>query len=213
MKVPQDIINSQPTIIRDMFIYWSDYMYKNIFFEKPESDIHAYDHCERVLFYALILGLKISGNSESALTALAHASVFHDTSRQNDYLDVGHGGRAAEYYKNFCDQSGLSFSETAWLIMKYHDRDDAEGISAIDAGFKKSNTEAVTLYRIFKDADALDRFRLSPWGPDKSFLRFRESILLIDFAGNLVKKTTDPEILKRTMELTSIFADKLSKGK
>ena len=49
--------------------------------------------------------------------------------------------------------------------------------------------QAIRLYRIFKDADALDRFRLAPDGLDVRFLRNQEAVQLVDFARDLVRQT------------------------
>ena len=65
------------------------------------------------------------------------------------------------------------------------------------------------MYRDFKDADALDRFRLGPWGLNESFLRTEQSRELVDFARELVDKTIDPDVMKKTMDATRPFADKL----
>jgi len=63
--------------------------------------------------------------------------------------------RASAYKKEF---------QIAALIIRYHCRDDEEGISAINRqpGFSRKDKErAVMLYRICKDMDGLDRVRLA----------------------------------------------------
>lgn len=50
--------------------------------------------------------------------------------------------------------------------MAFHDRDDVLGEAAL-----AEQEDGVLLYRIFKDADALDRFRLGPDGLDVRYLR------------------------------------------
>ena len=44
----------------------------------------------------------------------------------------------------------------------------------------------MVLYKIFKDADALDRFRLSANGLDIKFLRTEEAKGMVTFAKNLI---------------------------
>ncbi len=45
---------------------------------------------------------------------------------------------------------------------------------------------AVLLYQIFKDADALDRFRLAPDNLDVRYLRTAPSKEMVDFARDLL---------------------------
>lgn len=51
----------------------------------------------------------------------------------------------------------------------FHDRDDVLGEAALT-----EQENGVLLYHIFKDADALDRFRLGPNGLDIRYLRTAE---------------------------------------
>lgn len=46
----------------------------------------------------------------------------------------------------------------------------------------------VTLYKIFKDADALDRWRLGHDGLDEAYLRNDEAGELVDFSRKLVEE-------------------------
>ena len=84
-------------------------------------------------------------------------------------VDVGHGQRAADYYRDYCQTHSLSFDNRVYLVMAFHDRDDALGEAALT-----EQESGVLLYYIFKDADALDRFRLGPNGLDIRYLRTAE---------------------------------------
>lgn len=57
-----------------------------------------------------------------------------------------------------------------FFIMMYHDREDSIGIDAIKKQ-EDFNEKEILLYQIFKDADALDRFRLGENGLDIRYLR------------------------------------------
>ena len=48
----------------------------------------------------------------------------------------------------------------------------------------------IQVYQIFKDADALDRFRLGPTALDARFLRTQGATELINFAQEVVKQTS-----------------------
>ncbi|NPC91693.1 hypothetical protein HOO54_05440 [Bacillus sp. WMMC1349] len=105
-------------------------------------------------------------------------------------IDKGHGSRAAEYYKDYCREHDLPYDAGIYYITYYHDQDDSLGLSEI----KKSSSlseRVVLLYQIFKDADALDRFRLGPDALDVNFLRTEEAHRLVAFAKDLLRKSSE----------------------
>lgn len=173
-------------------------MHDRVCFNMGESVIHGTAHCERVLLYALMLGEKIFGADPDALAALAHAAVFHDTRRQDEYLDRGHGARASVYYRQFCDSNpDITFYPEAEYMMRYHDIDDEVGRKAIIGRFGPENSGRVLkLYDVFKDADALDRWRLGSRGLDPRYLRTPEAGSLVGFAHETVIKTMPADILR-----------------
>ncbi len=168
-------------------------MYSSVTFNMPESRYHSMPHCERVLLYALMLAEKICGNDESSLTILSHAAVFHDSRREDDGTDIGHGARAAEYYASYCrGQSDIRLYPEAACLMICHDRPDGQGLDFICKRLPKKAEEVSLLYRIFKDADALDRWRLGRYALNPDFLRTREAEALVGFARKLVELTHQP---------------------
>lgn len=197
MNIPQYEIDKLAPTVRDEFLRWDDYMDKNVVFNMAESKIHAKPHCERVLLYALIMGKKIFGDDRDALTALAHASIFHDTRRQDDYLDTGHGARAAVYYRQFCEQHPeMHYYPEAAYLMRYHDLNDNKGREAIIRDFGNDAQRVLKLYDIFKDADALDRWRLGRHGLDPKYLRTPEAKSLIRYARHIVDETMPKDLLQ-----------------
>ena len=68
------------------------------------------------------------------------------------------------------------------------------------------------MYHSFKDADALDRYRLGPWGLAPKFLRSEQSRSLMPFAQQLVNETIDEETMKKVMEVTRPFAERMKRG-
>ena len=190
MIIPRYIINDLPAQVKIPLLYWTEYMEDNLSFNLADSEIHTKGHSERVLLYALLIGEKMAENTKTDLCALAHAAIFHDTRRLDDGLDTGHGARAASYYMKYCEiNKDITFMDIASLIMKYHDRDDETGFKAIAQSSPDEVGQTIRLYRIFKDADALDRFRLAPDGLDVRFLRNQEAVQLVDFARDLVRQT------------------------
>lgn len=200
MIIPNRQISLLPSTVRDLFLQWTDFMYRRIRFNMPHSELHAAAHSERVLLYALLIGERTFADDGRALEILAHAAVFHDTCRLDEYLDTGHGTRAAAYYKSFCDtDTGIAYHPESACLMRYHDRDDNIGKAAIAKAFSDDAAGAVLLYEAFKDADALDRWRLGRYGLDIRFLRTDAARSLSDYAKSIVEETV-PEALRRHIE-------------
>lgn len=208
--IPQDIIDRLSPTVRSLFLKWDDFMHTRVIFNRPQSMIHAYNHCERVLLHALIIGESEFGDDPAALVPLAHAAVFHDTRRQDDYLDTGHGARAAVYYRDFCkDNPDIDYKPEAALMMKYHDINDTHSKKAIEVEYAGNLSTMLKYYDIFKDADALDRWRLGPRGLDPTYLRTPQAKKMSDFARHLVEVTEDEDLLNAiAAEVEAKWVDK-----
>lgn len=195
--IPDEIIENVSSFVKNMFLKWRSFMYENVIFNMPDSEIHAQGHCERVLLFAVMLGEKIFGDSVSLVEPLAHAAIFHDSRRQDDYLDTGHGARAAVYYTDFCKKHPdiITFHESTVYLMRYHDLNDKLGIESIEIYFKTDSDIVLKQYAIFKDSDALDRFRLGSLGLDPRYLRTPEAKDMISFAEKVVKATVPADLL------------------
>lgn len=197
MNVPKQEIDKLTPAVRRLFLQWGDFLYSRVRFNMPDSEIHAAAHCERVLLYALIIGEEIFGDDERALTSLAHASVFHDTRREDEYLDTGHGARAAVYYRSFCENNpDVEYMPEAALMMRYHDIEDRRGKIGIERDYHGSLPKMFKLYDIFKDADALDRWRLGNRGLDPKFLRTQPAKRMMQFSKRIVEETMPADVLK-----------------
>lgn len=223
MNIPESIISQQSHRVQVFFRYWEPFMENNVEFWQiaGDLDIHTQGHCERVLMHALRIGdeRKVS---DRQLLALAHASIFHDTRRKDNYLDTGHGARAAEYYKGYCSESlngadgsyktdtykALVFLPEAYSVVWYHDRDDELGEKYIRDHGGDNSDNWLEVYHIFKDADALDRLRLGTWCLDPKYLRTEESKKMTGFAQMLVETTIPKDELLRTYKLTEPFRKK-----
>lgn len=197
-------------MVQKLYRHWDNFMRRNVRFNHADSDIHSTGHTDRVLLHALILGHRILGDNEPALTALAQAAVFHDTRRKDDGIDSGHGRRAARYYEDFCRMNrDIRCYDVVPYLMHYHDQDDAEGRAAIAEHFGDnphgseaspaigeragsrhdfSAEEALKMYDILKDADALDRPRLGQGWLDTRYLRTKEALEQVPFGYELVNE-------------------------
>lgn len=168
---------------------WCELMEQKIEFWLLDSVKHTKEHCARVLLLALVIAHQI-GLSDEEKDGLGMAAIFHDARRLDDWLDKGHGKRAAEYYKDFCYEHDTPFDAQSYYIMYYHDQDDKIGLTEISKSTAVSERCAL-LYQIFKDADALDRFRLGPDALAVNMLRTEEAHKLVGFAKYLLQKSNE----------------------
>ncbi|WP_042353507.1 HD domain-containing protein [Bacillus rubiinfantis] len=178
--------------IKKSYEHWHEFMEENIEFWLPDSEWHTKTHCARVLLLALLIGHQ-KNLSDKEMDALGMAAVFHDSRRLDDGIDKGHGGRAAVYYKEYCRDHDLPYDEQTYYITYYHDQDDSLGLSEIAKSLCLSD-RAVLLYQIFKDADALDRFRLGPNALNVNYLRTEEAHGLVDLAKALLRKSSETNV-------------------
>lgn len=223
-KILQEVASKESGQVASMFEYWSQMLNEEVEFW-PINDfpgLHTESHCERVLLLALIIGFRRQLRLRSMI-ALSHCAIFHDTRRKDNYLDKGHGDRAAEYYKEYCQKGKLKFLPEVYATIKFHDRDDKDGEAFIkeeapkhslaNPGEKTDDTEGwLEVYHDFKDADALDRYRLGPWGLSVKYLRTDEAKALVPLAQQLVVDTINPKAREKVMEMTRPFAERMENG-
>ena len=181
---------------RDTCLRWFAFMENDIDFWPFGGLIHQKRHWSRVL----VLALKVAEDmdlSDADIDALAMAASFHDTRRKDVARDIEHGDRAAEYYRCYCAERDLPFDPRAYLAIKWHVRPDEEGMAVVQewdrANPKRDdwNIDATTLLRIFKDADGLDRLRMSTEALNADFLRVPQSPKLRSFATKLLQLSRD----------------------
>lgn len=110
-----------PKSIQGDYHHWHNFLDAEVKFSLADSEKHTKEHCARVLLFALLIAVKMDLPHEER-EVLCAAAVFHDSRRQDDWLDVGHGQRAADYYREYCRTHPLVFDERAYLVMAFHDR-------------------------------------------------------------------------------------------
>lgn len=196
MTIHEHVINDVSPTVRILFLRWRDFMYRNVKFNMPDSPIHSMEHCERVLLYGLLIGEQIWEDDEIRLTQIAQAAVFHDSRRLDEYLDTGHGARASVYYKQFCENNNdITYYPEVVYMMRYHDLDDSLGIEAVKKEFGEKAEAMLLQYQIFKDADALDRWRLGRGGLDEKYLRTSAAKKLVSYSRQIISETMSAELL------------------
>lgn len=169
--------------IREEYREWYEFMYEQVSFSMWNSRIHGIRHCANVLRFALMIA-EAKGLSQSQRETLAAAAVFHDSRRQSEGRDREHGRRSAEYYRDFCEHTGMEFDPVCFEIIVWHSRSMETGRPKIEEACP-DREDAILLYKIFKDADSLDLFRLDPYAVDADRLRTPEATALFNYAREL----------------------------
>lgn len=148
---------------------WKELLRKSGFVAMPfirpsQLLFHGRLHLLSVAYLAVLIAKNEGIRDLSMLRALWYAGVFHDVGRSNRYGacdDPDHALRSAE--------------SAAWMLSRHHvDREISELTTALIRDHTSDDEASLPpLSRIFKDADALDRYRFGPEGCEKTFLRTR----------------------------------------
>ncbi len=125
------------------------------------SKIHGLYHSEKVLFWAFIL------STENSLTAideqiLLDAAKYHDIGRTNDIDDTIHGRVSALKVLNIIDNPIYEEERNRNLlcaIIELHSLDDKMENQIKEKYYLQQDSSFSPLWKMLKDADALDRIR------------------------------------------------------
>lgn len=139
---------------------------KNWFKREPFS-MHGILHEYRVLVFSFLIGKREGAD----INSLCYASIFHDTQRHNDGYDLQHADRAAEWVMKFNFPNIQKISK----IIKWHTPSDKD--------IPDLNLEI----KCFKDADALDRWRIGDL--NSKYLRTNSARELLEFSKSLFDLT------------------------
>ena len=160
------------------------YLYSSLF--------HGLHHSEKVLLFAYILGLNYN-LSETDMQILTDAAIYHDIGRFDETEDAFHGLNSARKIEKVVD-SEIYFNKQNLAILKAicdgHSRNDkCIDMVADDYEITEENLKRYQLlYKILKDADALDRTRFmktSTAALNEKFLRLQFSKQLIELANTI----------------------------
>lgn len=165
--------------------------------ETKESifNVHGIHHILRVLFLSLVYFYH-SGDDLTAedKAVLIYFSILHDVARTGEELEDGHGDAAVEaIHSRSLRIKGVVLSKKdyriAELMIRFHCREDEQGLEAIKAAnwlSKREKARASKLFCICKDMDGLDRVRFN--GLDYRMLRTPFATRLPLIAGCLLKE-------------------------
>lgn len=169
-----------------------------------ESKIHGKLHTYRVMVHVLVLGNKLGFAKETRLAFFA--AFIHDMSRKHDGFSLKHGPRAAKekipQLKALFDKYKLTEEEikTIRSAVSNHSR---------YSEFRKDHPH-YHVTALLKDADALDRIRMGEKNLNHKYIRYRETLEMIDFSHQLyyqsetMHDTTLKEILELAEDLSRI---------
>jgi len=153
-------------------------------FNHPES-IHGVTHMKRVLMHCLSLAHQMNLD-ESDTRVLCLCALWHDIGRVHDEEDTTHGDLGFEKVQknNLIKQSGtldlrvskvLSKDDIMCIefVVRHHCRSDKANEHLLTTQTPDHLHERLdVLWKVFKDADALDRVRIRDLDPH--YLRFEQ---------------------------------------
>jgi HD superfamily phosphodiesterase len=154
--------------------------------EDGSEHIHGTGHATRVTMHAVELAT-VLGLAGWQVEAARLAGLWHDIGREHDGGDYFHGARSAGKVVGLGLHRGVDrpVLEVALLAVTYHSAEDRRGEEA--SRHATNPGAALSVYRVLKDADALDRVRFGRHGLDPNLLRFEESHAMIARAVELVR--------------------------
>lgn len=166
-----------------------DYYAKQIdtgWFHNPQG-IHALSHTKRVLLLSLIISY-LEKYSEEDTDVLCLASIYHDIGRTNDGYDPDHG--LASYNKlvskNLLVSTHYRDQEILKFLVQNHAIPDQSAYKKLNRYNLIDVDRTLRLYDAFKDADGLDRVRISDLNPE--YLRTASARRLLLAAHQLYRQ-------------------------
>lgn len=165
---------------QSLYRKWASFIDSVLDINFQVSKFHNRSHMKRVLSNSLIIG-DYYDLGHRDMERLAIASSFHDSRRKNDGIDLGHGKRGADHYKEFSLKEGWEYDDVIYWTITYHDRNDQKGEEFFQQ-MENDHTGSHLIYQIFKDSDGLDRQRLGRKALNPDFLRTDKALEMIDFA-------------------------------
>lgn len=160
---------------------------RDVLFHSP---VHGESHIERVIVHGAMIAMDNALNYEDTALLLC-ACCYHDTGRVSDWLDENHGLKSA--YK-LAAITGLCGDSLAMLMgaMEAHSKNERLMDDILRSYNPKNFDRAKMLARMLKDADGLDRVRLSDL--DTRHLRFPTSVERAEFSRWLFEVYTEEQV-------------------
>lgn len=146
-------------------------------FARPDGSsgaygLHGTGHTKRVLSHARDIAAELE-LADWEREAIELAACWHDIGRTHDGVDYYHGAKSAGKVVGLDLHLGIEpvILEAALFAITHHCGSESHAEQAVQWTSEPEAT--LRIFRVLKDADALDRVRLG--GLDTSFLRFEVS--------------------------------------
>jgi hypothetical protein len=155
--------------------------------------IHGVKHAMRVWIHAYELAEAL-GLAPWEREALHCAALWHDIGRTHDGPDYYHGGKSAGRVVGLGlhEPLGEFERETALFVVTHHSGSEEHAKRGVE--WMPDPGSAWQVFRMLKDADALDRVRLGPFNLNPSLLRLPESHERITRAWELLEASEDWDV-------------------
>jgi len=161
------------------------------------SHLHGVNHTYRVMYHVLNIGRLAGLNHEIKLAFCA--AFIHDMARQHDGYCIGHGVWATKskfpLFRTLFIETGVNTEGLRAIKL-------AVSNHSIRHEIRKDHPFSTTV-ALLKDADALDRIRIGENNLKPEYLRFPESLTLINFAKELYYRS-NAEVLNSFDEVIEI---------
>lgn len=192
----RDLISFPQKKISDVIHMVLNSEYKRCFLDSMEalqieqlyrSNVHGQDHVERVCILAAYLAVQAKLDMHMFRLCMECAK-YHDIGRQDDSEDRLHGQRGATKIQECCKSLGETDCSKIAAVVEAHSLldEEAEYVFRQYKRLQYSDYETcLCILYILKDADALDRFRLTEHSLKVDFLRIPESVNLVQAACEL----------------------------
>lgn len=137
---------------------------KSLFYQHMIYSWHGIAHTSRVLFLSYLIAKTISNISIDVKEGCYYAAIIHDLGKKYDREGEEHGNSSALLYNSKLRSliPNAKIYNSILEAIRYHSVDDS--LCPLSC---KNNI----IWKILKDADALDRSRFRGKGCDKSYLR------------------------------------------
>lgn len=147
--------------------------------------IHGIPHALRVWVHADALAADLDLPAWER-EAVCLAAIWHDIGRTDDGTDYYHGAKSAGKVVGLGLHEGVDpiVLETALYAVTHHSGSEEHGEQG--AVWTSDPVASLRVFRVLKDADALDRVRLGDL--DDSYLRYAPSCLRVDRAYELLRE-------------------------
>lgn len=150
------------------------------------SKIHGVYHNEKVAFFATLIALN-EGCSLKEISLLLKAAIYHDCGRENDHDETRHGVLGAKKFKTLF-QDSLSSQDMRMILFMIEAHAIADSsVKELLIKYqvtKEEQTLFLKMASILKDADGLDRIRISM---DLPYSKLNPNYLRTETALRLIK--------------------------